>query len=539
MATMMPPPAASAPKMSSTRATASGRQRVTVHGYTTREQLGAGGNATVYRAKANDGQLAAIKVIAFEHADSKQAEHKWKLVVREVKIHETLKHANLLEFIAGEPRERHGVWPKGMYLVMQLGQLPQHARGVRQPLIPPNVHFSAADGGDLFDKITPDVGIDEDIAHLYFTQLVSALKYLGKHGICHRDIKPENCLLTGNGNLLVSDFGLATVFKMKGQTRLLKDRCGSPPYAAPELAHSAPYAAEPIDVWSAGVLLFTLLVGNTPWDEPTRNSPEFAAFLDRSLLKTEPWNKINKGLLRFLLRLLEVDAGQRATIHDIEREDWFRQHNPLVGEDGQCTDGHDIFRRMARSLQQYGLLGAPTEVFQDVMSHPTPQQAMSQRGLDPNASFVSSLRLYSKLSMAPTQRTNPNLTRFFTAKPMHAFLHDLTATLTNLNVPHQTITTPAAAFLARVRITTLDSRGQDLLGSITISESILPDHPEDLSQAVQEMDVDEDDDSTTRSGQGTKGFDIVMWRKSADPLELKRLWIKIVKNLPSDCVFAT
>ncbi|KAM0790935.1 hypothetical protein ACM66B_004241 [Microbotryomycetes sp. NB124-2] len=511
---MLPPPASAS---RTTSARPSGRQRVTIKGYTTREQLGAGGNATVYRAKSTDGQLAAIKVIAFEHKDSQQAELKWKLVVREVKIHETLKHSNVLEFIAGEPRDRQGIWPKGMYLVMQL-----------------------ADGGDLFDKITPDVGIDEDIAHLYFTQLVSALKYLGKHGICHRDIKPENCLLTGNGNLLVSDFGLATVFKMKGQTRLLKDRCGSPPYAAPELAHSAPYAAEPIDVWSAGVLLFTLLVGNTPWDEPTRNSPEFTAYLDGSLLRSAPWNKINRGLLKFLLRLLEVDAKQRATIYDIEREDWFRQHNPLIGEDGQCTDGHDIFRRMARSLQQYGFLGAPTDVFQDVMSHPTPQQAMSQRGMDPNASFVSSLRLYSKLSMAPTQRTNPNLTRFFTTKPIQTFLQDLTTTLTKLNVPHQTITTPAAAFLARVRITTVDSRGQDLHGSITISESVLPDHPDDVSQAVQEMDVDDEEEDSPRSdGQGTKGFDIVMWRKSADPLELKRFWIKIVKSLPPDCVFAT
>lgn len=89
-----------------------------------------------------------------------------------------------------------------------------------------------------------------------------AQKYLGKQGICHRDIKPENCLLDGDANLKISDFGLASVFKYKGKSRLLQERCGSPPYAAPELAQPAPYAGEPVDVWSAGILLFALLVGS-------------------------------------------------------------------------------------------------------------------------------------------------------------------------------------------------------------------------------------------------------------------------------------
>jgi len=126
-------------------------------------------------------------------------------------------------------------------------------------------------------RAAPDVGVPENVAHLYLNQLIAGLvrrtrqlailepsslhsviafqKYVAKLGICHRDIKPENVLVDGSGkspplpptstprtltttpppahstgDLKIADFGLATVYKYKGQTRKLNDRCGSPPY---------------------------------------------------------------------------------------------------------------------------------------------------------------------------------------------------------------------------------------------------------------------------------------------------------------------
>jgi len=93
-------------------------------------------------------------------------------------------------------------------------------------------------------------------------------------GIAHRDIKPENLLLAANGNLKITDFGLCAVYKYKGKERLLSGRCGSLPYVAPEVCCSRPYvlthqlglpggyAAEPVDIWGMGVVLFTMLVGS-------------------------------------------------------------------------------------------------------------------------------------------------------------------------------------------------------------------------------------------------------------------------------------
>jgi serine/threonine-protein kinase CHEK1 len=100
--------------------------------------------------------------------------------------------------------------------------------------------------------------------------------------VCHRDLKPENLLLDAAGTLKISDFGLCSVYKLKesGKTRMLSERCGSLPYVAPEVClHDAfadslaptqrlqlnsdkPYAAEPIDAWGVGVILFTMVVGS-------------------------------------------------------------------------------------------------------------------------------------------------------------------------------------------------------------------------------------------------------------------------------------
>ena len=68
-------------------------------------------------------------------------------------------------------------------------------------------------GGELFDRIEPEVGMPEHQAQEYFKQLICGLEYLHQRGVSHRDIKPENLLLTENDVLKISDFGMATVFR--------------------------------------------------------------------------------------------------------------------------------------------------------------------------------------------------------------------------------------------------------------------------------------------------------------------------------------
>lgn len=92
-----------------------------------------------------------------------------------------------------------------------------------------------ADGGDLFDKIEADKGVSEDIAHLYFLQLISGVSFMHSKGVAHRDLKPENILLSDKGDLKLADFGMATLYQYQGKTKQSTTMCGSPPYIAPEV----------------------------------------------------------------------------------------------------------------------------------------------------------------------------------------------------------------------------------------------------------------------------------------------------------------
>uniref|UniRef100_A0A915ENM5 non-specific serine/threonine protein kinase n=1 Tax=Ditylenchus dipsaci TaxID=166011 RepID=A0A915ENM5_9BILA len=98
-----------------------------------------------------------------------------------------------------------------------------------------NLFLEYADGGELFDRIEPDVGMDPLKAMFYFSQLIDGLEYIHSNGIVHRDIKPENLLLTKHDVLKISDFGMATIFRNKGRERYLDTKCGTMPYVAPEV----------------------------------------------------------------------------------------------------------------------------------------------------------------------------------------------------------------------------------------------------------------------------------------------------------------
>ncbi|KAF2085858.1 Pkinase-domain-containing protein [Saccharata proteae CBS 121410] len=244
------------------------------------------------------------------------------------------------------------------------------------------IAMELAEGGDLFDKIEADEGVGEDVAHFYFSQLISAVSYMHNKGVAHRDIKPENMLLSGEGDLKLSDFGLAALFNMNGRVRLCNSVCGSPPYIAPEIVVGKRtkaadvleqgYEANISDIWSCGIVLFVLLVGNTPWDEPTKRSFEFNEYVETNGRTTdELWKKVPTDVTSLLRGMLKLDPRARFTLDEIRTHPWFARETAYRTRDGDPKNPLGRATQMLESLRI------------DFNAQPTASQPEQVRNLDP------------------------------------------------------------------------------------------------------------------------------------------------------------
>jgi len=397
------------------------------------------------------------------------------------------------------------------------------------------IAMELAEGGDLFDKIEADVGVSEDIAHFYFSQLVSGVSYMHSKGVGHRDIKPENILLSESGNLKIADFGLATLFEYNNVRKLSSTMCGSPPYIAPEViscarvsqprqARGTGYSADLVDIWSCGVVLFVLLVGNTPWEEPTAASWEFEEY-NRSKGKTsdELWDRLPPTVLSLLRGMMNIDPTKRFSFDLIRRHPWYTRSNPLLTPDGKMSDPIQLATKILENLRidfsqqptmsqrgknsqdamdldgddQWAVKFAstqPEKPINDVMfDWERPPRLAAQNNFSasqPNYAFDEALAdepSMSQFTAAPsvpmslTQHArkfrdivpNYSLTRFFSHVSPQQLVQMLGDALHKLNVPVPSI--PVAQgrdSLAFIKIKTLDDRKCGLSGDILVDKYI-------------------------------------------------------------------
>lgn len=126
-------------------------------------------------------------------------------------------------------------------------------------------------GGELFERIKRKKHFSETEASYIMRKLVSAVSHMHDVGVVHRDLKPENLLFTDeNDNLEIKviDFGFARLKPPDNQP--LKTPCFTLHYAAPELLTHNGYD-ESCDLWSLGVILYTMLSGQVPFQSHDRS----------------------------------------------------------------------------------------------------------------------------------------------------------------------------------------------------------------------------------------------------------------------------
>ncbi|KAK3706030.1 Chk1 protein kinase [Vermiconidia calcicola] len=303
--------------------------------------IGSGAYASIRKAipLREPGPVIAVKFINKEHA-FRAGRLRPKQLHLELGLHKSVcPHDNIIRFLT------HGEDTAWVWMALEL-----------------------AEGGDLFDKIEADEGVGEDVAHFYFTQLCSAISWCHSKGVAHRDIKPENMLLDGDGNLKLADFGLATQFHdlKTGGRKICGMVCGSPPYIAPEILavgntnhkrksgeDKIGYDPQMTDIWSCAIVLFVLLVGNTPWDLPVmQESYEYHDYVtSKGKPQDDLWTKVPNEALSLVRGMLKVSTTERFTMHDIRKHPWFTRRNQHLNEKGKAANSVNLATQMLESLR--------------------------------------------------------------------------------------------------------------------------------------------------------------------------------------------
>ncbi|GBL82008.1 Serine/threonine-protein kinase Chk1 [Araneus ventricosus] len=411
-----------------------------VEGWSVVQVLGEGAYGEVQLVINNSTNEA----VAVKHLDTRKEAAAASNIQKEVFIHRRLNHENIIKYF-GHREEG-----------------PIHY-----------IFLEYAAGGELFDRIEPDVGMPHPIAQKYFLQIIKGVEYLHSVGVTHRDLKPENILLDEHDNVKISDFGLATIFRHKGTERILQNRCGTLPYVAPEvffrkykaepadvwscgillvvmlagdnvkisdfglatifrhkgterilqnrcgtLPYVAPevffrkYKAEPADVWSCGILLVVMLAGELPWNEATSDCKEFILWKESSYSIT-PWTKIDNLALALLTKILCYSPSKRYTLKEIENHLWCKK--VLIYEE-TTRIGVDTpaYKRLCSDVEQPCVL---REDSVSKMSYSQPAPILRENSIDSLPKDISGITIGYSFSQ-PVDPENMILTSQFSSSQM-------------------------------------------------------------------------------------------------------------------------
>lgn len=215
---------------------------------------------------------------------------------REVRIMKTLDHPNIVKLFQVIETE------KTLYLVMEY-----------------------ASGGEVFDYLVLHGRMKEKEARAKFRQIVSAVQYCHQKKIIHRDLKAENLLLDSEMNIKIADFGFSNEF-IPGNK--LDTFCGSPPYAAPELFQGKKYDGPEVDVWSLGVILYTLVSGSLPFDGSTLRELRERVLRGKYRIPFYMSTDCENLLKKFLV----LNPARRASLETIMKDKWMNMGFEDEGE---------------------------------------------------------------------------------------------------------------------------------------------------------------------------------------------------------------
>ena len=204
-----------------------------------------------------------------------------------------------------------------------------------------------ASGGELFDYIVSRTRLKEQQACLFLQQILSGVEYLQLIRVVHRDLKPENLLLDSRNSIKIVDFGLSNLYK---QDEMLKTACGSPCYAAPEMIAGKRYNGAQVDIWSCGVILFAMVNGYLPFEDP--NTSNLYKKIIAGDFKCGAW--VSPDATDLLKNVLNTNPESRYTIDKIRAHKWFQKYCSKSKE-GIVFETSKINESVLKQVENLGL----------------------------------------------------------------------------------------------------------------------------------------------------------------------------------------
>lgn len=265
--------------------------------YEVQEIIGVGGMSVVYKAYDNvDDRTVAIKILKDEFLNNEEFKRRFK---NESKAIALLSHKNIVKVYDvnfGESLQ---------YIVMEY-----------------------IDGITLKEYINKIGAITWNDALYFMTQILRAVQHAHDKGIVHRDIKPQNIILLSNGDIKVTDFGIARFSRSETKT-LTEQAIGSVHYIAPEQAKGE-FTDEKADIYSLGVVLYEMLTGEVPFEADSAVSVALMQVQADAKRLTDINPNIPLGLEQICIHAMQknpVDRYQTATEMLIDIEEIIKNPN--------------------------------------------------------------------------------------------------------------------------------------------------------------------------------------------------------------------
>ncbi|XP_028675249.2 ribosomal protein S6 kinase 2 alpha isoform X2 [Erpetoichthys calabaricus] len=220
-------------------------------------------------------------------------------------------------------------------------------------------------GGELLDRILKQKCFSEREASAVLYTITKTVEYLHSQGVVHRDLKPSNILYvdeSGNAeSIRICDFGFAK--QLRAENGLLMTPCYTANFVAPEVLKRQGYD-EGCDIWSLGILLYTMLAGFTPFANGPDDTPEEILTRIGSghfSIKGGNWETISDAAKDLVSKMLHVDPQRRLTAKQVLKHRWITNRDKLPQSQLQHQDAQLVKGAMAAT---YSALKS---------SHPTPQ----------------------------------------------------------------------------------------------------------------------------------------------------------------------